>query len=198
MVFARRVTVAVLLAAALVSAAAARREGEGIQTAFSADQWPSLLNDLKDAKLDRHPYHMSKRTRAFDHDVRVLTPFAKAALFVQADKKDEASLTFEAVAKHLDPSTILVLVESQHRAQKSAEGVTAALKVDGRMVDPVLEGIDHTMYKTVGYYAEKMFVCQKRFVFDMQELKGAKSLALVLTEPEGKTLDMEIDLAKLR
>ncbi len=194
----QRFLVAAVLVGALVSAAAAWRQGDGIQTSFSASDWPALLNDLRDVNLERSPYHLDKRTRAYDHEARILTPFAKAALFVQADKKRAASLTYDELAKHLDPSVLLVRTESQHRAQKDAEGVTVAFKADGKVVEPVLEGIESTMYRTVGYYAEKMFVCQKRFVFNVDELKGARSLTLILYESDGKALEMDVDLAKLR
>ncbi|MEW5763969.1 MAG: hypothetical protein AB1824_03240 [Acidobacteriota bacterium] len=163
-----------------------------------AAQWPSLLQELKDLNLDAKPYYFSKRSRNFDHEIRLMTPFAQTAGFVQRNEKDEAAMTLERSLPFLTSGVVTLEVSSMARGREQAEAVQAALKTDAKSLTPIASQHVTTRLRQVGFYAEPYYQALKTFSFDAEDLAGATFLSIVVTEPEGKTLEIEVDLKKLR
>ncbi len=173
---------------------------EGITTELPASKWPTVLDELKDMKINRAPYHVTYRSRAYDHDVLIQTPMSRAALFVQTNKKDPAALTQEAVTKVFDPSRLVIQTKTLHRAIDKAQNVEIQLLADGKPVHPVQDHVLTVRLRSVGFYAEPLYEGCKEFVFDAAEVKDAKKLVLVIVEPEdGGPVKREItlDMGKL-
>ncbi len=174
---------------------------EGITTELPASKWPTVLDELKDLKVNRAPYHVSYRSRAYDHDVIIRTPMSRAALYVQMNQKDPAALTQEAVTKAFDPSRLVIQTKTLHRAIDHAQNVEIQLLVDGKVVYPVQDHVLTVRLRSVGFYAEPLYEGSKEFVFDTADFKTAKTLVLIIVEPDDSgpvKREINLDMGKLR
>ncbi len=170
----------------------------GIQTAFPNDQWTNLLGDLREVHLNRGPYRITKRTRVFDHEVRIVTPFAAAAEKVQGLRGGARNATYEHVAKELAGTRLLVKLHTMCRSQPLAEAVTIALRVDGRSVQPILDRLEMSQLKSVGFYAEPFYIVDRTFFFELSEIVGAKAVSVLVFEDEGEAIELPVDVPALR
>ena len=194
----RLIATLVTLVCAALCAADSWRPGDGIQTVLTADAWPETLKALQSAKVDKKPYHFYKRDRAYDHQITVLTPFAMAAAYVQGHEGTPEALTYEAVSGSFDAARLTVRIRTATRNREKSERVLLALKTDKGLVEPYQESIESTTMEKVGFYAEGFYFVQKSFCFDISRLEGTGSLAVVIMEDAGKTLEESLDLAVLR
>jgi hypothetical protein len=188
-----------LIAAALFAAPSIQwKPGGGIQTRLAPDEWPALLEDLSSAHLSRRPYRLSKRTVAYDFDIHVITPFARAAEYVQEEGGAKPTLSFEDVFKRFDPGRLTLQLKTVHRTQDAAEGVLLVLKTDTGTLQPYQDKILSSMPEKIGQYFERFHVVVRDFNFDSSQVAGTKSLTAVLIENDDTTLELPIDLEKLR
>jgi hypothetical protein len=171
---------------------------QNIQTELPASNWPSVLSELKDLRPDKAPYHFSKRSRAYDHEVFILTPMVRAAAFVRANEKTPEAITPEALTRAMDRDRFVVEVTSSHRAIDKSREVQAKLKIDGKVVEPYQDSLLVTQLKSVGFYAEQYYFTTRQFAFITDDVKAAKTLSILLVEADGKSYELPVDLSKLR
>jgi hypothetical protein len=182
-----------------VSVLAASMEWKsGIQTSFSENQWPSLLESLQAARCDRAPYRLTKRTRAFDYRVHLVTPFCAAAAKVQSRRDASAPLTFDTVRAELDSARLGVNLQTMHRSVDGAQAVTLALRADGKMVQPLMDRLEKSQLRSIGFYAEPFYVVDRSFDFDLAEVSRAKKLSVVIFESDSKQVEVPVDVSELR
>lgn len=191
-------TAAVCVLGAVLCAGLSVTAGVRLVKECDAAQWPALLQELKEINLDAKPYYFSKRSRNFDHEIRLMTPLAQTAGFVQRNEKDPAAMTLERSLPFLTSGVVTLEVSSMARGREQAEAVQAALKTDAKSLTPIASQHVNTRLRQVGFYAEPYYQSLKTFSFDAEDLAGATFLSIVVTEPEGKTLEIEVDLKKLR
>lgn len=185
-------------AGAMASPVAQWKPGSGIQMRLAEGEWPAVLEDLLGARLNKKPYRLSKRTTAYDFDVHVITPFARAAEFVQAVKERETIPTYEEVSRQFDPGRLALRLKTAHRVREASEGVLAVLKTDARTVQPYQDKILSSMPVKIGQYYEQYHVVVRDFYFDASQVAGARSLSVVLMENDGATIEIPVDLGRLR
>lgn len=195
---ARMLALVLFAASAFAAPSVQWRPGDGLQMRLSAADWPAVLEDLRSAHLGKKPYHVSKRTMGYDFDVRVLTPFARAAEYVQQEKGGKASPSFDEVSKRFEPGRLALQLKAVHRSQDAAEAVLAVLKTDSTTLQPYQDKILSSLPEKIGQYFEQYHVVVRDFYFDPSQLAGAKSLAVELIENDGTTLDLPLDLERLR
>ncbi len=171
---------------------------DGIVTELPASPWTTVLGELKSLKFERAPYHLLKRSRAYDHDILIETPMARAAAYVQANKKDPKALAPEAVARAFDPSRLIIETKTFNHAIEHSQGVLLALRVDGRVLQPVKDDLISTTLKSVGFYADPLYVTIKQFMFSMDDIRGAKAMSVMIIEPDNTTYELPLDLARLK
>jgi hypothetical protein len=170
---------------------------QNIQTEIPASNWPAVLSELKVLRPDKAPYHLSKRSRAYDHEVYILTPMARAAAFVEANKKTPEAITSGAITRAMDRDRFVVEVTSSHRAMDKSREVQARLKIDGKVAEPYQDSLLVTQLKSVGFYAEQYYFTTRQFAFITDDVKAAKTLSIILVEADGKTYELPVDLSKL-
>ena len=190
-----------ILAFAFSAAAAlvlAWQPGEGIQTDFPQDQWPQIRREMSEARLSHAKVEFSKRSRAYDFSGEIQTPFYRGADFVQKHLDKLDSLTYDEVMAKANPEVVGVVLETQHMNRAEAEAVQVALKVDGRTVQPFRDQLNSCILKVVGYYGERRFVANRSFYFESKDLKGAKSLEVLIFEGEAKVHAIEVPVRKLQ
>jgi hypothetical protein len=181
----------------IVFSGMAQQLPKGIQTVFSPADWPSLLQDLKAARINHKPYLLSKRTRICDHELKILTPFAVAAETVQAlDSTKE--VTFDDVIGRLNPDFLTIELTSSSISKTRSEGILLALEVDGNLIQPIKDQLISTIFKGVGFYARPTYFATKTFTFDMNAVRSAKSISVVIMEDDKRRFDIPLDLDKLR
>jgi hypothetical protein len=156
------------------------------------------LSELKVLRPDKEPYHLSKRSRAYDHEVYILTPMARASAFVKANEKTPEAITPEALTRAMDRDRFVVEVTSSHRAIDKSREVQARLKIDGKVVEPYQDSLLLTQLKSVGFYAEQYYFTTRQFAFITDDVKAAKTLSILLVEADGKSYELPVDLSKLR
>jgi hypothetical protein len=183
---------------AILCAGLTAQAGGKLVKGCDAAQWPALLEELKDLDLDAKPYFFNKRTRAYDHEIRLMTSFAQTAGFVQRNGKDPAAMTLERSLPFLTSGVVTLEISSMARGREQAEAVQAALKTDAKTLTPIASQLVNTRLRQVGFYAEPYYQALKTFSFDAEDLAGATFLSIVLTESDGKTLQIEVDLKKLK
>ena len=174
------------------------KPGSGPQISASQEEWTGLKQDLLSAKLDSKPYALSKRSTACDFDLRIRTPFAKAAAFAQRSKDNPDLLTFEAVQTSLSTGVLTVEMVTLARGRDQAQAAGLVVVTDKGTAEPMQESLIRTHLRSVGFYAEPFYEVVKVFSFDMDALKDAKFLTLRILESEDKSLDLKVNLGKLR
>lgn len=170
---------------------------KGIQTVFSPADWPSLLQDLQSARINHHPYHLTKRTRICDHDLKILTPFAVAAEKVQAQDTGK-EITFDEVIGRINPDILTIELTTSSISKTRSEGILMALEVDGQTVQPLMDQLISTLFKGVGYYARPTYIATKSFVFDMSAILSARTLKVIIMEDDKRRIVVPLDMDKLR
>jgi hypothetical protein len=188
----------VAIACTAIWAGGGWRPGDGIQTVLDSASWPETLKALESLDLHRRPYFLYKRDLAYDHDITILTPFARAAEFVQSHEGEAESLTFEVVSGVFDPSRLVVRLKTSNRSREKAEGVRLVLKTDTKTIEPSRDTLEGCYLKAVGFYAEMYNFVQRSYAFDLSQLQGAKTLTVVIIERTGKSSEVRVNLAELR
>lgn len=174
---------------------------QSLVTEVPSANWPAVLAQLKTLRPDKAPYRLTHRCRAYDEEILIQTPMVRAAAFVEMSKKEGKTVTPEQVAKVFDPHRLVIELHTYHRNVEKAGAVEISLEVNGKPVHPLQSTLITTQLKSVGFYAEPFYYGTKQFVFAMDELKGAKSLTVVIVESEDKGAEihqMPVDLPKLQ
>ena len=170
-------------------------------TQVPAGGWPAALEEMKKIKPDREPYRLTHRCRAYDEVIHIQTPMVRAASFVEASRKEKKTVTPEQVAKIFDPFRLIIDLNVFHKNVEKAGAVEISLLVDGKPVHPLQSTLITTELRSVGFYAEPFYYSTKQFTFDMDQVKGAKELTLVIVESEDKGAEIHevsVDVARLK
>jgi hypothetical protein len=174
---------------------------QSLVTEVPAGGWAAALEQVQKIKPDRAPYRLTHRCLAYDEEIFIQTPLARVALFLQASKKEHRHPTPEEVAKVFDPNRLILESRTLHRTIEKAGAVELNLIVNGKSIYPQRSELLTTYLKSVGYYADPMYLGTRQYTFDMSDLKGVKSLQVVIVESEDKDAEIHkipVDLAKLR
>jgi hypothetical protein len=174
---------------------------QSLVTEVPAGGWPAALEQVQKIKPDRAPYRLTHRCLAYDEEIFIQTPMARIALFLQAAKKEKRQPTAEEVAKAFDPNRLILEARTLHRTIEKASAVELNLLVDGKPIYPQRSELLTTYLKSVGYYADPMYLGTRQFTFDMSDLKGVKELKVVIVESEDKGAEIHeipVDLARLK
>lgn len=194
----RSTTAVALFAVAVLASEPSWKTGDGIQLLLEPQSWPGVTKELQSLHLQRKPYRLTKRTLAYDHEIQVLTPFARTALYVQERGGGAEGLTYEEVAKNFDAKRLVLRLTTRHRVRDKAEGVLVTLKAGDRTLQPFMDKIESSMPKKIGHYFESYHVVVRDFYFETAQVQGATSLAAVITQADDKIFEIPLDLSKLR
>ncbi len=181
-----------LLGLVLVVPAATR-----LVSGTSEEEWPALKERLARVDLDGAPYTYAKRTRNYDFEVAFRTPFAQAAAFVQRNAKNPEAVTLERCLSFLNSGVVAVDVSAMARGKEQAEGVKAVLRVDGKDLSPLSVQEHATRLRQIGFYAEPYDQASHTFFFDAEALSGASSVFVVLTDAEGREVEIRVKTERL-
>lgn len=163
----------------------------------SEEEWPALKERLKRVDLEGAPYTYAKRTRNYDFEVAFRTPFAQAAAFVQRNAKNPEAVTLERCLTFLNSGVVAVEVSAMARGKEQAEAVKAALRVDGKDLPPLSVQDHATRFRQIGFYAEPYYQAGHTFFFDADALSGASSVLVVLTDAEGREVEIRVKTERL-
>jgi len=193
-----------IVAAAVICALAGWAQGafaQGVMVDIAPSEWPAVLEQLKTLRPDKAPYRLTHRCLAYDEEILIQTPMARAAAFVALNKKERKTVTPEQVAKVFDPYRLMVEMHTFHRDAVKSGAVEITFNVDGKPVHPLQSTLITTQLRSVGLYAQPFYYATKQFTFDTADFKGAKSLTVVIVESEDKGAEiheLKVDLAKLK
>lgn len=181
----------------LVFGAAAALAATRLVSGSSEEQWPALKERLQRVNLEGTPYAYSKRTRNYDFEVAFRTPFAQAAAFVQRNAKNPEVVTLERCLTFLNSGVVAVEVSAMARGKEQAEAVKAVLRVDGKDLAPLSVQEHATRLRQIGFYAEPYYQASQTFFFDADALSGASSVLVVLTDAEGREVEIRVKSDRL-
>jgi hypothetical protein len=174
---------------------------QSLVTQVPAGGWPAAFEQIQKIKPDRSPYRLTHRCRAYDEVVHIQTPMVRAAAFVEASKREKKTVTPEQVAKIFDPFRLIIDLNVFHKNADKAGAVEISLLVDGKPVHPLQSTLITTELRSVGLYADPFYYSTKQFTFDMEQIKGAKELKVVIVESEDKDAEIHelpVDLTNLK
>lgn len=163
----------------------------------SEEEWPALKERLSRANLDGVPYAYAKRTRNYDFEVAFRTPFAQAAAFVQRNAKNPEAVTLERCLSFLNSGVVAVEVSAMARGKEQAEAVKTVLRVDGKDLSPLSVQEHATRLRQIGFYAEPYYQASRTFFFDADALSGAASVLVVLSDAEGREVEVHVKTERL-
>lgn len=198
--WARRTLYAAAAVACTVAVMGLEGLAQSLVTEVPPANWPAVLEQLKTLRPDKAPYRLTHRCRAYDEEVLIQTPMVRAAAFVGMSKREGKVVTPEQLAKTFDPHRLVIELHTYHKNVEKAGAVEISLKVDGKPVHPLQSTLLTTQLKSVGFYADPFYYGTKQFVFDMEDLKSAKSLTVVIVESQDEGAEIHeipVDLSKL-
>jgi hypothetical protein len=134
----------------------------------------------------------------YSQDLLIVTPFARAAEFVQKSESAGNPVTSEQIQKTAQPDRLTVVMTSRFIDREKARGALLVLKAGDVVVQPYRDEIISEFYKSVGFYAVPRYEVARSFDFDAKQLAGAPSLTAVIQQANGKTLEIAVDLEHLR
>ncbi len=199
--WARKSLIAAIVAVGATASWGLEGLAQSLVTEVPAGGWPSALEQIQKIKPDKEPYRLTHRCRAYDEVIHIQTPMVRAASFVTATTKEGKKVTPEQVAKIFDPFRLIIDLNVFHRNVDKAGAVEVSLLVDGKPVHPLQSSLITTELRSVGFYAEPFYYSTKQFTFDMDQVKGAKELKLVIVESEDKGAEIHeipVDLSRLK
>ena len=172
--------------------------GGGLQVSLPQEQWESTLKELSKAKVDRGAYRISKRTFTYDFEVPLVTPYARAARFVQARKPGAPPATYEEVSAAMIPGRLEVELKIKHRSKESAAGVLLMLAAGEQNIQPFQDKELTTFLKSEGFYAEPFYNVIKSFAFDLSQVPLPQGPEIVIIETDGSFVRVPVRWERLR
>lgn len=154
--------------------------------------------ELAKAPVNKKPYRLTARSRIYDHEVRLRTPFARAAAYVQANEDRLDQLTYAEVAKAFDGPEITVELRTQSRNRDKSEAVMVVLKTEAGTLQPVMNKLVSSTLQKIGYRGEQFYVVERVFTFDMAAVAKAKTLTVSIVEYKGHSIELPVELDQIQ
>lgn len=171
---------------------------KGLQLTLPKEQWEATLKELGKAKTDRSSYRISKRTRSYDHEITIITPYTRAARFVQSRSPKAPPPTYEEVMTAMAPGRLEVELRIMHRSKEEAEGALLMLAVAEQNIQPYQDKLLTSFLKAVGFYAEPFYVVIKSFAFDLTQVPLDKAPEVVIIETDESLVRVPVRWDRLR
>jgi hypothetical protein len=172
--------------------------GAGIQLTLPREDWEATLKELSKAKVEKGAYRIGKRTFTYDFEITVVTPYARAARFVQAAKPGAPPPTYEQVSTAMVPGRLEVELKIKHRSKEAAAGVLLMLAAGEQNIQPYQDKELTTYLKSEGFYAEPFYNVVKSFAFDLAQVPVAQSPEVVIIETNGSFVRVPVRWERLK
>ena len=182
----------------LLGASPGRGAGGGLHLTLPEAQWEDTLKELRKAKTNRSPYQIDKRTRSYDHEITIITPYTRAARFVQSRSPKAPPPAYEEVMTAMAPGRLDVELRVMHRSKEEAEGTLLMLAAGEQNIQPYQDKLITSFLKAVGFYAEPFYVAVKSFAFDLAKIPLDKAPEVVIIETDGSFVRVPIRWDRLR